>query len=199
MKQILLILLFVPIFCFGQIHPYGTSTNQTYVGGKIKLNDAHDNGFGTWSSLSTGVATVGSITGTVTGVAQGSSNIVYTRTGVHDTLSIYVSTSDSSGYYFEYPIANIGQMQLRDCDGVTKLSMWSGGFYKSGTNQTSNSTVSYLTKTDTYQIIFQGITTGLGTNGVISIPYSKIKDFNGTAPYTVGRDSVLSQIQTFGF
>jgi hypothetical protein len=42
------------------------------------------------------------------------------------------------------------------------------------------------------------VPTGLGTNYMISIPASKIKDFNGTAPQSTP-DSVMSQISNAGF
>jgi len=198
MKYLILILISLPITGLCQI----TGALQTFIGGTTKLQDGHDFGRGTWTSITPETAMVGSLTGLVTGVARGTVSIAYDRSTYHDTASIYVSTSDSSGYYFESTIAGLGQLQLRDIDGVTKLSIWSGGMYNNSASNRAYSTsalTTYNKKTDTYQIIFQGVMNGSGINQTISILYSKIKDFGGVVKYTVGRDSVLSQIQTFGF
>jgi len=70
----------------------GASTGQpfTCAGGSITLSNA--TGGGTWSSSNTAIATVGSMTGVVTGVDSGVVNITYTvGTGCFSVMSLNVN------------------------------------------------------------------------------------------------------------
>ena len=68
-----------------------TGSSSVCIGFTIKLSDA--TGGGTWSSSSNPLATVGSLTGIVTGVTQGTVNITYTVpvTGCFVTQSVTVA------------------------------------------------------------------------------------------------------------
>ncbi len=69
-------------------------TRSVCVGATTTLTDA---GAGTWSSGSTGIATVGSTTGVVTGVASGTSNItIMTAAGCYTVAAVTVNPLPSA-------------------------------------------------------------------------------------------------------
>lgn len=171
---------------------------QTYVSGTTQLRDNKDQGFGVWTSLSTGVATVGSKTGLVTGVANGTANIVYSRSGVSDTAAVYVSTSDSSGYYLGSPVTKLNDLELRDYDGVTVINAWDGTYNSSGTGFNKVAQCLYIAKTDIYQITFTGIFSAPGVNVKLEIQWNKL--FNSTgANLSTNRMVALVTITSYGF
>ena len=171
---------------------------QTFVAGTTQLRDNNDKGFGTWTSLSTGVATVGSKTGLVTGVANGTANIVYSRTGISDTAAVYVSTSDSSGYYLISPLTKTFVLAQRDCDGVTVITAWDGTYNNSGTGFNKVAQCMYISKSDVYQITFTGIFSAPGVNVKLEIPWAKIFTSTG-ATISSDRMITLATIEQYGF
>lgn len=179
---ILIAILAISINCKAQVK---SPANQSYVGGTVTMTDLNAVIGGSWSSSSTSIATCTTSTSSsgirsvVTGVTQGTVKIRYKATGVNDSFSLYISTSDSSGYYFT-PLG----LRLKDCDGVTNLAMWSAA---ANYHQISYSLGSY-------QIGFQGMLSG----GMLVIPAAKIKNFSGIAPRSTP-DSVIAQIAASTF
>jgi len=103
-----------------------TGVNEVCVNSNTTLSDFTTGG--TWSSVSTGIATVNGISGVVTGVSNGVSDIVYTLpTGCTATIQVSVDP---------LPEALTGNAQV--CHGsTTTLSSTSGG----GTWQSDNTAV----------------------------------------------------------
>jgi len=69
------------------------------VGSTLQLTATVNNGSGStvWSSNATGIATVNSSTGLVTGVAVGSAQITATNNGVSSTITVNVTTAAAAG------------------------------------------------------------------------------------------------------
>ena len=211
----ILILILIPFLSFGQIKVVSTQLgqSQTFIGGKLQLQDAKDQGFGRWSSTTPSIATINSTSGLVTGVGQGYDLISYSRGSINDTLTIYVSTSDSSGYYFEIDNSesNAGLMELRDCDGITNISTWGGGISPhesatigggglGGAGVFYQTFVYYNVFNKTLTIIFQGIFDGSGNNLSKIIPYNKIKELNGEAiPPSSDGAAIVGFLRKIGF
>ena len=101
--------------------PAITGTPAVCTGGTTTLSNTATGG--TWSSSNTGIATVGSATGVVTGVAAGTSNVTYTSGGCAVSIVVTVSTT----------AAISGTLSLCQGSAVTLIDATAGGTWLSGT------------------------------------------------------------------
>ena len=173
--------------------------SQTITGASLLCNGLNNNftvsptSGGIWSSSATGVATVNSSTGLVTGVSAGSTNIIYTVT----TTGGCINTATQS-VTITSPVSQTitGATQLCD-DAITNYSIspTTGGLWSSGTTgvATINSTsglilgVSSGTSTITYSVTTSGgcVNTATQTLTVNPLP-------NVTATSSVTLNSVCN-------
>ena len=118
------------------------------AGSTITLSDVA--GSGTWSSSNTAIATVGSISGVVTGIAGGNAVIYYTPLG-GCTISTTVTVNPI------LPVSGLGFL----CTGttITLSDATTGGTWSSG-----NTSVATIGSSS-------GVVTGIGTGGTSTITY----------------------------
>ena len=144
-----------------------TGTAKVCAGSTTTLGDAVTGG--TWSSGTTTVATVGSSSGVVTGVAGGTSNITYTSSvGCYTVAVVTVNP---------VPVTITGSMNV--CVGLTStLTDASGG----GTWVSSTTSVATIGSSS-------GVVTGGSTTGTSTITYT----ISSTGCYTVATVTVNPQ------
>ena len=148
------------------VSPIVSSTLAVCSGLSISLSDVI--GGGTWSSSNTGVATVGSSSGTVTGLGTGgTSTILYTFT-TNCTTSVVVTVNPS-------PVAISGATTLCFGGSVTLTDATGGGGTWSSSN-TGVATIGSATGT---------ITTVGGVGGTTTITYALATGCNATTTLTV--------------
>ena len=123
--------------------------------GSVTLTDITGSTSGTWSSSNTGVATVGSTTGIVTGVVPGTSTISYTVVGC-GTATATVNITVVAPPLVPFTVGDIVVEQLGKTDGSQPLSSTSGNsIFAVEYNGTTNTVVQTVAVTDA------------GTNGLI--------------------------------
>ena len=168
-----------------------TGTLTTTVGGTSTLSDATSGG--SWSSSSTGIATVNATTGVVTGVSAGTCTITYYISGCFVTAPFTVTGTTTT----ISPIT--GPTGVCVGSSVTLFDSTSGGTWSS--SNTSIATVGAST----------GIVTGV-SSGVCTITYTVGSSYvtrsiavnplpgviTGTTTTTVGGTSALSTTTTSG-
>ena len=105
-----------------------SAMSEVCVGTTVTFSDATAGGI--WSSSSTAIATIGSITGLVTGISAGSAYITYTVTGVcgpaSRTTTVYVSSTTSAGAISGPSVAYIGAPPITLTDWASP-GIWSSG------------------------------------------------------------------------
>lgn len=94
--------------------PVINGTPAMCIGGTVTLTVAELTG-GTWTSSNTGVGTVGSTSGVVTGIGAGTANITYTK-----TASCYASVQATVGPTFNVTVCQVHP--IRTCDNVVSYS-----------------------------------------------------------------------------
>ena len=159
------------------------------VGLNISLSDSP---FGTWSSANTAIATVGSLSGTLTGVTQGNTNITYTLpTGCLITAIATVN-----------PLPGIISGSGAVCAGYTTTLSDSptGGTWTSGTTAVATidpgtGVVSGITAGNT--IVTYTVASGCSITTIVTVnPLPDV--INGTAALCLGSTTNLTDITNSG-
>ena len=166
-----------------------TGTFSECVGNTTTLNDV--TGGGTWTSGTTTVATVGSSSGIVTGVAGGTSNITYTATG-----GCYVTAPFTVN---PLPAAIAGSSTV--CQGSTTTLTETSG---TGTWSSSNAAVATVSSTGVVTGVAAGtldISFTLGTGCYVTFPMTVNalpSAITGTSEVCVGSTVSLTETSTGG-
>lgn len=139
-----------------------TGTLTVCVAATTTLNNATTGG--TWESGNTSVATVGSLTGVVTGVAAGTATISYNVAGVHVTAVVTVNAPTAVGPITGTPSVCIGSATA--LANATPGGTWASGNTAVGTVDASGNVGGLSNGTTTISYTPTGCVTGVATINV---------------------------------
>ncbi len=154
--------------------PTITGNSAICIGTSMSLSTPGFSG-GTWTSSSTGVATVGSSSGTVNGIAAGTANITYTNPGPCGTTITVVNVTVNP-----VPTAITGPSSVCGAQTITLSNTVPGGQWVSSSS--SVATVGSST----------GVVTGMSSGGTATITYTFGSSCYVTKPITVHPFSAIS-------
>ncbi len=163
-----------------------TGTLSICTGGNTTLSSATEGG--TWSSSNTEVATIGSESGTVTGVTTGTTLITYTApTGCTTTATLTVTTPPAADPTWDSVVCVGGTLKLYANDEGGNTYLWTGpGSYTSTEqNPQRTSVTTAVNGTYTLQITTAAGCTTTGTLDVTIGAHSYAVSVNQTAPITI--------------
>ncbi len=167
-----------------------TGTTHTCVGSSTYLSDSTAGGY--WTSSNTSIATVGSLTGFVTGVSAGTCTITYT----HGT-----SIATTSFTVYSSPAAITGPTTVAVGSVITLADVTTGGTWSS--SNTSRATVGASTGVVTgvsagSVTITYLMTTGCFVTYTITVTGTSILPISGTFSTCLGSTSTLHDSTTGG-